>query len=235
MVGMKILAVTFDLDDTLWPFPPIGERIERKLHDWMVEHAPRAARMFPIEEMRDLRTKVWHENPEHAHDMSALRRMTIERALRESGENVGLTSEAYEVFYDERNKVEFYPDALKALRRIGELLPIAAVTNGNADLERIGLMPPFQHVVSATQVGVAKPSQVIFHVACELLGFAAKYVLHVGDHIEMDVIGAADAGMLTCWVNREGQEWPEDYPRPDLEVTELGALVTWLEYFERED
>ena len=225
---MKILAVTFDLDDTLWPFPPIAERIERVLHAWLLEHAPRAARMFPIEEMRSLRSRVWVENPDQAHDMSALRRITIERALRDSGEDVALTDAAYDVFYDERNRVEFYPDALEALRRIGSLLPMASVSNGNADLERIGLMPPFEHAVSATQVGVAKPSPVIFHVACELLGVSPSNVLHVGDHIEMDVLGAAAAGLRTCWINRLGQEWPEDEERPDLEFTELESLAELL-------
>lgn len=229
MVGMKILAITFDLDDTLWPFPPIGARIERKLHDWMLEHAPRAASRFPIETMRELRTQVTHDNPDLAHDMSMLRRLTIERALRESDEDVGLTDAAYDLFYEERNKVEFYPDALDAIERIGRLLPMASCSNGNADLERIGLMPPFEHAVSATQVGVAKPSLQIFQVACELLGVPPKNVLHVGDHIEMDMLGAADAGLLTCWLNREGQEWPEDYERPDLEFSELGALAEWLE------
>ena len=229
MVGMKILAVTFDLDDTLWPFPPIGARIERKLHAWLLEHAPRAAAQFPIEVMRELRVQVFCDNPDHSHDMSMLRRLTIERALRESGEDTGLTDAAYDLFYEERNKVEFYPDARDAVDRIGRLFPLASLSNGNADLERIGLMPPFEHAISATQVGVAKPDAKIFHVACDLLGVAPQHVLHVGDHVEMDILGAADAGMRTCWLNREGEQWPHGVARPDLEFKELGALADWLE------
>ena len=45
-----IRAITFDLDDTLWPFAPIGERIETTLHAWFAEHSPRTAERFPIAE-----------------------------------------------------------------------------------------------------------------------------------------------------------------------------------------
>ena len=53
-----VRAISLDLDDTLWPFAPIGERIERTLHDWFVAHCPATAERFPIEEMRNLRERV---------------------------------------------------------------------------------------------------------------------------------------------------------------------------------
>lgn len=226
---MIIRAVTFDLDDTLWPFPPIGERIEQRLHEWLEQHAPRTADLFPIHRMRQLRHQVDLEHPQHAHDLSMLRRLTIERALAESGEDTALTDAAFEVFYSERNKVDFYPDALDAVRRIARLYPIASLSNGNADLERIGLMPPFRHAVSATQMGVAKPDARLFHAACALLECEPSQVLHVGDHIDMDVIGALDAGMQAAWVNRLGETWPSAHPSPTFTCTELSALADWLE------
>ena len=64
-----IRAITFDLDDTLWPFAPIGERIETALHAWFREHSPQTAERFPIHEMRALRERVFAEFPEHAHDL----------------------------------------------------------------------------------------------------------------------------------------------------------------------
>jgi putative hydrolase of the HAD superfamily len=54
-------------------------------------------------------------------------------------------------------------------------------------------------------------------------------VLHVGDDVEMDVVGAARAGLRTCWLNREQQAWPRDDVRPDLQVTSLTALADWLD------
>ena len=226
---MKIKAVTFDLDDTLWPFPPIGKRVEIKLHDWFCRHAPQTAELFPIDRMRKLRHQVWDENPEHAHDMSALRRLTIERALRESGEDESLAQPAYDVFYAERNKVKFYPEAVDAVKRIAKKFPIASISNGNADLERIGLMPPFRHCISATHVGVAKPDKRVFHAACDLLGVEPQYVLHVGDHIQQDIVGAESAGMQAAWINRLGERWPWGVSPPLVQFTNLKELAKWLD------
>ena len=114
-MNFTIRAITLDLDDTLWPFPPIGARIERVLEDWLRIHSPRTAERFPIAEMRALRERVFDAHPHLLHDMSALRLLTLEHAFRESGDDPALAGPAYDVFYAERNRVECYPDAIDAL------------------------------------------------------------------------------------------------------------------------
>ena len=222
-------AITLDLDDTLWPFAPIGARIEVVLDDWLREHSPRTAALFPVQAMRAVREQVFRDHPQLHHDMSLLRRMTLEHALRESGADLALLDPAYEVFYAARNQVECYPDALDALRRIAARLPVAALTNGNADLERIGLSQHFRHQVHACDHGAAKPEASIFHATCELLGVDRAQVLHVGDHAEMDVAGAKRAGLRACWLNREAQAWTDPHLQPDLEFDTLTALADWLD------
>lgn len=228
-MSIEVRAITLDLDDTVWPFAPIGERIEQALHDWLREHCPRTAQRFPIPAMRDLRMHVYGENPHLAHDMGALRRLSIERALRECGDDVAHADAAYEVFFAARNQVECYPDSIDALERIAARVPVAALTNGNADLGRIGLLQHFVFQLGAAEHGKPKPSPCIFHAACDRLACERGQVLHVGDHIEADVAGAARAGLRTCWINRDGREWKHDWITPDLEFNSLGALADWLE------
>jgi len=228
-VSFLARAITLDLDDTLWPFAPIGARIEQVLEAWMREHSPATALRFPAAGMRALRDLVFDENPLLAHDLGALRRLTLERALRESGGDPALAGAAYEAFYEARNQVECYPDAIEALQRIATRLPVAAVTNGNADLDRIGLGHHFRFNLGPREHGAAKPDASIFHAACERLGCAPGEVLHVGDHIEMDVLGAARAGLRSCWIDRESRDWPHDDIRPDLHFDTLAALADWLD------
>jgi putative hydrolase of the HAD superfamily len=228
-VKFAVRAITLDLDDTLWPFAPIGARIERVLDAWMHEHSPATAMRFPTTGMRALRDLVLRENPQFAHDLGALRRMTLERALRESGSDPALADAAYEAFYEARNQVECYPDAIGALARIAARVPVAAVTNGNADLDRIGLGHHFRFNLGPREHGAAKPDASIFHAACDRLGCAPGEVLHVGDHIEMDVLGAARAGLRSCWIDREARDWPHDEIRPDLHFDTLAALADWLD------
>ncbi|MEP6790835.1 MAG: HAD family hydrolase, partial [Ramlibacter sp.] len=53
----KIRAISFDLDDTLWPIWPTIERAEKTLHNWLAENAPMAAALFSspvaLREIRD--------------------------------------------------------------------------------------------------------------------------------------------------------------------------------------
>ena len=228
-MSFRIRAITLDLDDTLWPFAPIGERIDHVLHDWLLQHSPATAAMYPVEAMRALRERSWRQNPQLHHDLSALRRLTLREALENSGASLDLLEPAYEAFYAARNQVQCYPDAVQGLRRLAARVPLAAVTNGNADLERIGLMPLFAFQLGAREHGAAKPEASIFHAACQRLGFDPGQVLHVGDHHEMDVAGAARAGLRNCWINRTGEAWEREDLLPDLQFTTLTALADWLD------
>ena len=230
-----VRAITLDLDDTLWPFAPIGERIERALHDWFLAHSPRTAERFPIAQMRALREQVFAQFPQHAHDLGLLRRLTIERALHESGDDPALASAAYAIFFRERNQVDFYPDAIDALQRIAARVPIAALTNGNADLAQVGIAPLFRFSLSAREYGAPKPDAGLFHAACERLQLPPDLVLHVGDHPHTDVSGAANAGLRSCWIDRGDHAWPDDVPAADIRIATLTELADLLDAGHHED
>ena len=228
-MNFPVRAITLDLDDTLWPFAPIGARIEQVLHDWMLEHSPATAAMYPVAAMRELRERSFRDHPHLHHDLSALRRLTLREALEASGARADLLEPAYETFYAARNQVTFYPDALDALRRIAARVPVAALSNGNADLARIGIGELVAFQLGAREHGAAKPDPGIFHAACARLGIAPAQVLHVGDHAEMDVAGAIRAGLRGCWINRESHPWTDNELRPDLQFDTLTGLADWLD------
>ncbi len=205
----RIRAITLDLDDTLWPVWPTIERAEQALQAWLCLHAPAtAAWLSDPQRRRAIRERVNADWADHVHDLTRLRREAIRRALLEAGEAPELAEPAFEVFFAERQKVSLYPDALPALHRLSRRFPVVSVSNGNADLERIGLRAHFVGAVSAREVGCKKPDPRIFHHAAGLAGVPAEAVLHVGDDFALDVVGAIGAGMQAVWVNREGHPWP---------------------------
>ncbi|HXH00714.1 MAG TPA: HAD family hydrolase [Xanthomonadaceae bacterium] len=222
------LAITLDLDDTLWPIAPVMQRAEAALDAWMREHAPAAAQRWPVAQMRALRERIARQHPQLAHDYSQQRRLTLAQAFADCGVDAAQVDPAFEAFYSARNTVDCYPEAIPALQRIAGLLPVAALTNGNADLDRIGLSAHFRFALSAHEHGRGKPSACLFHAACERLGIAPQYVLHVGDDTELDIVGAHEAGLRTCWINRDGRGWPRGDIEPDLEFAHLGGLADWL-------
>lgn len=229
-----VRAITLDLDDTIWPIAPVILRAENALGAWLREHAPRTAALFPLEAMRVLRDEVAAEHPQLAHDFTRQRLISLERMLEAAGDDLALVQPAFDAFFAARCEVEHYDDSLDALDRLAARVPLAALSNGNADLERIGLMHVFAFQLGAREHGAAKPAASIFHAACERLQCPLGEVLHVGDDIEMDVLGARRAGLRSCWLNRPDatgrqRDWPEGEPRPDLEVPTLAALADWLE------
>ena len=228
-MNFTVHAITLDLDDTLWPFAPIGARIDQVLHDWMREHSPATAAMYPVAAMRELRERSFRDNPHLHHDLGALRRLTLRQALQDSGASLDLLEPAYAAFHAVRNQVECYPDAIDALARIAARVPVAALSNGNADLERIGLAHHFAFQLGAREHGAAKPAVSIFHAACTRLGVAPAQVLHVGDHADMDVAGAIAAGLRGCWINRDAATWTHPQLQPDLQFDTLTGLADWLD------
>ena len=222
-------ALSLDLDDTLWPIWPAIERAEAALAAFLAERCPATARKYPVPEMRALRDRIAADYPQFAHDFTRQRRLSLAHALRSAGDDEAHADDAFNAFYAARNRVEFYPDALHALERLAARWPIAALTNGNADLAAIGIAHRFAVTVTAREAGHAKPDAPIFHATCTHLRAQPHEVLHVGDDPWMDVMGAANVGMRTCWINRREEDWPSDLPPPDLHFTTLAALADWLD------
>lgn len=237
---MHIFAVSLDLDDTLWPVEPAILAAETHLDDWLKRHHGDVANAWPIAAMRTLRDQVAAERPDLAHDFTAQRLLTLERAFAACGIGGEHVDAAYEVYFAARNRIECYSDALPALEAIAARVPVVSISNGNADLQRIGLRHHFVHCISSRECGVAKPAAAIFHDACARLGLDPANVLHVGDDPLLDVIGAHDAGLRTGWLNRKGACWsgnaasapPHRSVVPDLQLRDLGELALWIEQHE---
>jgi putative hydrolase of the HAD superfamily len=221
---MRIRAISLDLDDTLWPIGPVLALAEQRLDDWLHRHHPQAAAAWPVAALRTLREAVADERPDLAHDYSAQRRLTLERALGTHGLGADAVDAAFEIYYAARNEVDCYADVAPALAVLAARWPLVSVSNGNADLDRIGLRAHFRDCVCARDVGVGKPAPAIFHAACARLGVAPDQVLHVGDDPLLDVAGARAAGLRTAWLNRHGATWPGGDPA-DFEFADLGALA----------
>lgn len=225
MLDLTIIkAITLDLDDTLWPVWPVIERAEAALDQWLGRHAPMTAALFANPTARhDIREWIVRTRPELKHNLSAIRREAIRLALYRSKENPLLADEAFEVFYAARHEVTLFDDAMLALEFLSARFPVVALSNGNADVGRIGLGPYFRAAISAQEFGVGKPDPRIFHAAAGAVDVQPYNVLHVGDDATLDILGALNAGMQTAWVNRADHLWTHE-ATPHETVTSLTEL-----------
>lgn len=219
--------VTLDLDDTLWAIAPLIERAEARLHAWLTTHCPATAARFPVAALRALRQETERLHPELRDDITALRRQSVRIAIQRAGEDESLADDAFEAFWAARNEVECFADVLPALERLKSRFIVAAVSNGNACVQRAGLGRYFDFALSARQAGCAKPARDIFLQACRQAGVEPREALHAGDDIDCDVRGALAAGLHAAWINRDTRLLRTLAP-PAIVVPNLGALAERL-------
>ena len=222
-------AILFDLDDTLWPIAPVILQAEQTLHTWLAEHAPRVADRFSIENLRQARLALLASQPEFHLDLGALRRAGLMSAFEEAGENLDKVEHAMIHFFAARNAVVPYDDVVPGLLRLQDRVLVGSISNGNADLQAIGLSHHFKVSVAASQIGCAKPDAAIFHAACKELGVDPAEAVYVGDDVLLDVAGAQKAGLRAVWLNRTGSsKHLEHGVVPDAIVRNFDELFDWL-------
>lgn len=222
-------AILFDLDDTLWPIAPVILQAEQSLHQWLGSNAPRVSERFSIEHLRQARLALLATQPEFHLDLGALRRAGLLSAFEEAGEDIDKVEQAMVHFFAARNAVVPYDDVIPGLLRLKGRMKIGSVSNGNADLQAIGLAHHFSVSVAAHQLGFAKPDPAIFLAACGQLGVAPHEAVYVGDDVLLDVKGAQQAGLRAVWLNRTGSaRHLEHGVAPDAICANFDELLDWL-------
>ena len=127
-----------------------------------------------------------------------------------------------------RCEVEILPDVRPALARLRHRFRLASLSNGNADLARIGLDSAFSVSLNARQIGAGKPDRRCFERLAQELAVMPREILYVGDDPWLDVHAAREAGCRSAWMNRRAGLWPAEIAPADVSVRECGELAALL-------
>ena len=131
-------------------------------------------------------------------------RTVLARVLQRFGERLAFTPKDgdLEGFSCSIEQWPPFPDTVESLNALAEHFELAVVSNIDDDLFAMSaksLEVPFQHVVTAGQVGVYKPAPEMFAAALEKV---QSPVLHVAQSRYHDILPATAAGLDTVWINR---------------------------------
>ncbi|MCR8578921.1 HAD family hydrolase [Streptomyces sp. Isolate_219] len=124
-----------------------------------------------------------------------------------------------------------FPDSAPALAALAPLvrqavLSNAATANQERKLAALGIRTHFEAVFCADELGYAKPAEEAFKGACKALGLTPDEVLHIGDKLDIDALGARDAGLTAVWLDRAGTgEEPPAGVRRIAGLAELPELL----------
>ena len=209
----RIKAITFDLDDTFWDVKPVLINAEMKTRKFIED------RIGPLEwgsweDFKLIREKLIVEDASYEFDVGKLRKklllMKIQEQISDLETANELSEKAFQLFFKERNKVEFFPNVLDEIEKLAQIYELGSLTNGNADIEMIGIGKFFKFNISSKDVNANKPNKNHFQKAVELLGVSKEEILHIGDHKINDMLGAISYGVKALWFNPDKEVWDLD-------------------------
>lgn len=225
-----IRCITFDLDDTLWAVDPVIRQANQTMFEWLDEHAPEFTRCYQLHDLVTLRKAVLAETPEIAHSVTLIRQAQLSYGLRKAGysaeDTESLMAKAFEVFIQARQQVIFFEHAREMLAELkARGYQLGALSNGNADIHKVGLGDLIDFQFKADEVGKMKPHPLMFQQMLAYTGLRPEQVIHVGDNPEHDVAGAAPLGIWTVWVNLNGSKTVQPATAEISSLAELPSAV----------
>jgi len=213
---MKLKAVLFDLDDTLYTnfstgdaygYERIGEYAEKTFG---IDHA-----VF-VRVMREKRKMFSRQQP----GMPAIhdRVLVAQRTLESFGLNAIRHAPALHQIYWEAmfSKMTLEPSAaplLKTLQQAGIKRVVCTDMMAYVQMQKIeylGIADDIDYLVTSEEVGADKPRDIIFLLSLQKCHCLADEAIMIGDNFQHDVQGALDIGMGGIWLNRKKEPRPEE-------------------------
>lgn len=229
-----IRAVFFDVDNTLYDFERAMRYGLMVALQYLYERLPDTRGRLTVEHLVRLRDQVADEAGNPGQNLAEVRIESFRRALRMCGHDTRFAGEIARVYFANRfRRAEPWAGTLTALRKLRGRFVLGIISNGNTLPEALGIEQYFDHMIFSEQVGVAKPDPRIFEIAMERVPCFRDELLYVGDSVELDVMGAMNAGARTVWFNPRGQPYPDGLARPDFEISDLSELVDVVERLHR--
>ena len=225
----SVKTLTFDGDDTLWDFRSGMETalaLTLKELRRIVQSA--AAQKLTTREMIDIRDYVAKEMADTV-NLDEIRIAAFDRTLEHIGTPDRVVAERLFSIYKEArlSGTRPYADVPATLKRLKEHYRIGLISNGNSGPVLSHLPVAFDFTVFARDCGFAKPDRRIFEFALAAGDCVPAEVLHVGDSLEHDVLGANNVGICSVWLNRQ-ESGNETHITPDIELQNLTDLTTLL-------
>ena len=222
----KYYCILFDADNTLLDFDAAERKaLAENLTEYGIEPSSET-----VQKYREINEGLWRqlEKGQIRRDKLVSERFT--RFLKEIGA-AGNGAEMNRFYLD---KLASHPDlmpgnVLDVLRELAEVATLAIVTNGfdrvqGRRVKESGVAEWMEEVFVSERLESEKPNRKIFDAALRTLGVENReHVLVVGASLSSDIQGGINAGLDTCWLNRDHQENP-GLVSPTYEIDALEQL-----------
>jgi FMN hydrolase / 5-amino-6-(5-phospho-D-ribitylamino)uracil phosphatase len=227
----KVEFISFDLDDTLWPNAEVIRNANVAMLSKLHEMVPITKKLLPSTQLKQWHKQFFMTVTGIDYDLNQKRKQAIANYLRSiniSDSNDVIAEQVFDAFYQTRQQVKLYDDALPALEQLSKRFRLVSLTNGNANMSQIEGHHFFDAHFTAAGLKVAKPDPEIYSQLLKALNCSASRLAHIGDSLTMDVAPAQSLGIASIWLNRESDELDESAShlvQPQLTVKDLIQLA----------
>lgn len=233
MRSSKYRHLFFDLDHTLWDFETNSQEA---LLDLYARHQLAERLKAPVHEFLAayyrINDALWAQYRKGEVSKEALRHLRFQRAFHSFApleEDSILQFEAEYMALAPR-KTALMPGTLELLSALKPHFGMHIITNGFAETQSVklahsGLATFFDHIICSDELGVNKPEAKIFVHAMKLAGAERRESLMIGDNLQVDILGARNAGLDQVYYNPQKEAHDQ---KPSFEISDLRELIPIL-------
>jgi putative hydrolase of the HAD superfamily len=229
---MTVDAVLFDLDDTLYPYPPCRVAGKRGAHDAARELGYdfdwEGFEAFYQRGRRETKRDTAGTGASHSRTLYFKHALRRHEGRAAPADALALGQAFWDAYLD---AIEPFPEMASTLVSLSEAgVDVGVTTNLTTRLQlrklaELGVDDRVDAVVTSEEAGREKPGSVMFTLPLARLNCRPSDALFVGDDPETDVAGANDVGLETVLFNGEVDASAPESHRPDHEVDSLDAVL----------
>ncbi len=229
----KYRHIFFDLDNTLWDFERNStETLHELYHTHRLNELGVSSPEVFIKTYQERNAMMWEQYRLGKIDKETLRNKRFALTFWDMGLDAELAppelAEDYISISPKKNYL--FPHAHEVLTYLHEKYMLHIITNGFQEaqyikLDSADLSKYFAEIIISEHTGFKKPDVNIFYHSLEKANATAEDCLMIGDGLEVDVIGALNAGWDAVFFNPDKTQHNE---KVTFEISSLDELKSFL-------
>jgi len=231
---MKVRAIFFDLDNTLYDYNYSSDYSKNKVFSYLLNRYPHLKQEDILSDYEKIIQDAVEEEAKGLYDawdrQKRFSKLLVSLGLKDNGVLKRLVT----IFAEARAESSTpHPDAHDVLGKLREKYVLSIITNGPSVYQReeillLKLEAYFSHVLISEEVGFRKPAKEIFQIAVKKAGCRPGEAVMVGDSPREDIEPAKKFGMETVLFDPKNRFTKEDLTSkeiPDYLIRRLTELL----------
>jgi len=231
-MNKKYVHILFDLDHTLWDFTANSNATLTELYEHyeLRKHSMELSVLLTTYQL--VNDQMWYDYNRGKISKDIIREERFRQTLQKLGcRDTGLADRINEDYLRIcPSKGLLVPYAIETLVYLQGKYQLHIITNGFQESQQIklqtsGILPFFKEVINSEMSGFLKPDKRIFDFTLGRIQAECCDCIMIGDDLDVDVLGARNAGIDHVFFNRKDQAHTE---RLTYEIKCLRELTTIL-------